>query len=152
MEDADVDNNNRSKQQHQKQITSKLFGVSFSVNKDNNDQEDDKEEEEPTTRMFFPLYDVSETTSFSSPASDDYPKAAHWVGVKFCHSDPPPLTASEEDILDNHHLQPLKKSRRGPRSRSSQYRGVTFYRRTGRWESHIWSLKLISSFSSLVQP
>ncbi|EER96101.1 hypothetical protein BDA96_02G087000 [Sorghum bicolor] len=31
-----------------------------------------------------------------------------------------------------------KKSRRGPRSRSSQYRGVTFYRRTGRWESHIW--------------
>ncbi|XP_017433765.1 ethylene-responsive transcription factor RAP2-7 isoform X6 [Vigna angularis] len=34
--------------------------------------------------------------------------------------------------------QPAKKSRRGPRSRSSQYRGVTFYRRTGRWESHIW--------------
>ncbi|KAI3732887.1 hypothetical protein L1987_64099 [Smallanthus sonchifolius] len=31
-----------------------------------------------------------------------------------------------------------KKSRRGPRSKSSQYRGVTFYRRTGRWESHIW--------------
>lgn len=36
--------------------------------------------------------------------------------------------------------QPVKKSRRGPRSRSSQYRGVTFYRRTGRWESHIWSV------------
>ncbi|XP_061363173.1 ethylene-responsive transcription factor RAP2-7-like isoform X2 [Gastrolobium bilobum] len=34
--------------------------------------------------------------------------------------------------------QRAKKSRRGPRSRSSQYRGVTFYRRTGRWESHIW--------------
>nr|CAB3492694.1 unnamed protein product [Digitaria exilis] len=33
---------------------------------------------------------------------------------------------------------PAKKTRRGPRSRSSQYRGVTFYRRTGRWESHIW--------------
>nr|AAZ95247.1 APETALA2-like protein [Dendrobium crumenatum] len=32
----------------------------------------------------------------------------------------------------------VKKSRRGPRSRSSLYRGVTFYRRTGRWESHIW--------------
>ncbi|KAL1189040.1 AP2-like ethylene-responsive transcription factor SNZ [Cardamine amara subsp. amara] len=31
-----------------------------------------------------------------------------------------------------------KKSRRGPRSKSSHYRGVTFYRRTGRWESHIW--------------
>ncbi|CAA2955301.1 ethylene-responsive transcription factor RAP2-7-like isoform X2 [Olea europaea subsp. europaea] len=31
-----------------------------------------------------------------------------------------------------------RKSRRGPKSKSSQYRGVTFYRRTGRWESHIW--------------
>ncbi|KAL6552889.1 hypothetical protein OROHE_008253 [Orobanche hederae] len=40
----------------------------------------------------------------------------------------------------NHQVQlpQVKKSRRGPRSRSSQYRGVTFYRRTGRWESHIW--------------
>ncbi|XP_022634911.1 ethylene-responsive transcription factor RAP2-7 isoform X1 [Vigna radiata var. radiata] len=44
--------------------------------------------------------------------------------------------ASEQRITPR---QPLvKKSRRGPRSRSSQYRGVTFYRRTGRWESHIW--------------
>lgn len=34
--------------------------------------------------------------------------------------------------------QQVRRSRRGPRSRSSQYRGVTFYRRTGRWESHIW--------------
>uniref|UniRef100_A0A5B6YQL0 Putative ethylene-responsive transcription factor RAP2-7-like isoform X2 n=1 Tax=Davidia involucrata TaxID=16924 RepID=A0A5B6YQL0_DAVIN len=42
--------------------------------------------------------------------------------------------------LHNQHpqQQPVRKSRRGPRSRSSQYRGVTFYRRTGRWESHIW--------------
>ncbi|KAK6942862.1 AP2/ERF domain [Dillenia turbinata] len=37
-----------------------------------------------------------------------------------------------------HQQQMKKKGRRGPRSRSSQYRGVTFYRRTGRWESHIW--------------
>ncbi|CAN0881389.1 APETALA2-like protein 2 [Linum grandiflorum] len=36
------------------------------------------------------------------------------------------------------HKPPAKKNRRGPRSKSSQYRGVTFYRRTGRWESHIW--------------
>ncbi|KAK6152416.1 hypothetical protein DH2020_015051 [Rehmannia glutinosa] len=57
------------------------------------------------------------------------------------------------DLLENRHELPeqriiaqqqqqkkqqAKKSRRGPRSRSSQYRGVTFYRRTGRWESHIW--------------
>lgn len=39
--------------------------------------------------------------------------------------------------------QPVKKSRRGPRSRSSQYRGVTFYRRTGRWESHIWFVAFV---------
>ncbi|KAL1221733.1 AP2-like ethylene-responsive transcription factor SMZ [Cardamine amara subsp. amara] len=40
--------------------------------------------------------------------------------------------------LQRNKQQMVKKSRRGPRSRSSQYRGVTFYRRTGRWESHIW--------------
>ncbi|KAL2227796.1 UNVERIFIED_CONTAM: APETALA2-like protein 3 [Sesamum indicum] len=44
-----------------------------------------------------------------------------------------------EMSANNQMPQPqVKKSRRGPRSRSSQYRGVTFYRRTGRWESHIW--------------
>lgn len=35
-------------------------------------------------------------------------------------------------------VHPAKKGRRGPKSRSSEYRGVTYYRRTGRWESHIW--------------
>ncbi|XP_047311622.1 APETALA2-like protein 1 [Impatiens glandulifera] len=44
----------------------------------------------------------------------------------------------EERMVINKQRQQVKKSRRGPRSRSSQYRGVTFYRRTGRWESHIW--------------
>lgn len=39
-----------------------------------------------------------------------------------------------------------RKGRRGPRSRSSQYRGVTFYRRTGRWESHIWSFSCLHIF------
>ncbi|KAG6485887.1 hypothetical protein ZIOFF_054454 [Zingiber officinale] len=59
------------------------------------------------------------------------------------------LTFSQDDSSSgsqppyNQHLlhqpqQQPKKSRRGPRSKSSQYRGVTFYRRTGRWESHIW--------------
>ncbi|KAL1822677.1 hypothetical protein ACET3Z_009455 [Daucus carota] len=42
------------------------------------------------------------------------------------------------DPLVQQQGQQVKKSRRGPRSKSSQYRGVTFYRRTGRWESHIW--------------
>ncbi|VAI24113.1 unnamed protein product [Triticum turgidum subsp. durum] len=43
-----------------------------------------------------------------------------------------------EELLVAQRMAPAKKTRRGPRSRSSQYRGVTFYRRTGRWESHIW--------------
>ncbi|KAF6993357.1 hypothetical protein CFC21_010261 [Triticum aestivum] len=46
------------------------------------------------------------------------------------HAPPPPPPPAQPPVA--------KKSRRGPRSRSSQYRGVTFYRRTGRWESHIW--------------
>lgn len=55
------------------------------------------------------------------------------VDLSFCRTD---TTARPEvRTLPQQHV---KKSRRGPRSRSSQYRGVTFYRRTGRWESHIW--------------
>ena len=34
---------------------------------------------------------------------------------------------------------PQKRGRRGPLSRSSVYRGVTFYRRTSRWEAHVWT-------------
>ncbi|XP_024186592.1 AP2-like ethylene-responsive transcription factor TOE3 isoform X1 [Rosa chinensis] len=49
---------------------------------------------------------------------------------------PPPPPLAEQRIVPL--PEKVKKSRRGPRSRSSQYRGVTFYRRTGRWESHIW--------------
>ncbi|KAK6142051.1 hypothetical protein DH2020_013880 [Rehmannia glutinosa] len=51
-------------------------------------------------------------------------------------SDPPRMVVQ----LQQQQVQQVqaRKSRRGPRSRSSQYRGVTFYRRTGRWESHIW--------------
>ncbi|XP_073153137.1 APETALA2-like protein 1 [Henckelia pumila] len=41
-------------------------------------------------------------------------------------------------VSEQRHAHLVRKGRRGPRSRSSQYRGVTFYRRTGRWESHIW--------------
>ncbi|XP_074325221.1 floral homeotic protein APETALA 2-like isoform X2 [Apium graveolens] len=87
------------------------------------------------TRQFFPVTESSETMeggSAAGNASTDFPRA-HWVGVKFCHSE---AVGNGEKAADFTH--PLKKSRRGPRSRSSQYRGVTFYRRTGRWESHIW--------------
>lgn len=82
------------------------------------------------TRQFFP---ASEQAAGVSPA---LPRA-HWVGVKFCPGKP---AASDGTAAAAAGAQTAKKSRRGPRSRSSQYRGVTFYRRTGRWESHIWSV------------
>ncbi|XP_062230139.1 APETALA2-like protein 4 [Phragmites australis] len=49
--------------------------------------------------------------------------------------------ASDAGAADPWARPASRKSRRGPRSRSSQYRGVTFYRRTGRWESHIWDCR-----------
>ncbi|KAG6403441.1 hypothetical protein SASPL_135662 [Salvia splendens] len=81
------------------------------------------------TRQFFP-----------GAAEDGGPHGfprAHWVGVKLCQSEPQGSNGGGV-ALGKSVAQPMKKSRRGPRSRSSQYRGVTFYRRTGRWESHIW--------------
>ncbi|KAF8054297.1 hypothetical protein N665_1332s0009 [Sinapis alba] len=90
------------------------------------------------THQFFP--------EMESNVGDDggpglgFPRS-HWFGVKFTQSDlavgsSASKPASVSAVVEP--AQPLKKSRRGPRSRSSQYRGVTFYRRTGRWESHIW--------------
>lgn len=63
------------------------------------------------TRQFFPLDEMADTV----------PRVGH-----FRHSAETSAAAA------------VKRNRRGPRSKSSQYRGVTFYRRTGRWESHIW--------------
>lgn len=86
----------------------------------------------PVTRQFFPLDQDPEMRAVPTGTTQGFPMA-HWVGVKFRQSEP--LTVAKSVEATN----PMKKSRRGPRSRSSQYRGVTFYRRTGRWESHIWS-------------
>ncbi|EPS67325.1 hypothetical protein M569_07449 [Genlisea aurea] len=85
----------------------------------------------PVTRQFFPTEES--VAAEEEEETPNFPRA-HWVGVKFCQSEPNPFFVNSTPET----LQPLKKSRRGPRSRSSQYRGVTFYRRTGRWESHIW--------------
>lgn len=103
----------------------------------------------PVTRQFFPREDDSEagTTSSDHKEATDFPRA-HWVGVKFCQSEPVGAAAA---AAGGGVGAPTKKSRRGPRSRSSQYRGVTFYRRTGRWESHIWFVSpLIRNFLSFI--
>ena len=88
------------------------------------------------TRQFFPMIDArppqTATAIVAHPASINdsrfYP-TPQWTSLPFCHHDAFSVPQA---------VQPSKKSRRGPRSKSSQYRGVTFYRRTGRWESHIW--------------
>lgn len=73
------------------------------------------------TRDLFPANRLGDGTE-SNPGLND---GNNWVDLSFAQQ------------RQQQHQQ-VKKSRRGPRSRSSQYRGVTFYRRTGRWESHIW--------------
>nr|XP_016491208.1 PREDICTED: AP2-like ethylene-responsive transcription factor TOE3 isoform X8 [Nicotiana tabacum] len=96
-----------------------------------NDEKLSSESELPVTRQFFP---VDELEIGADDRSSRFPRA-HWAGVKFYDSE----TSGNLPVGKATELsQPMKKSRRGPRSRSSQYRGVTFYRRTGRWESHIW--------------
>ncbi|KAK7262379.1 hypothetical protein RJT34_29951 [Clitoria ternatea] len=80
---------------------------------------------EVVTRELFPVKGVEEGGSTSRNA---------FVDLSFDRES----GNSEMKMVQVQPQQPAKKSRRGPRSRSSQYRGVTFYRRTGRWESHIW--------------
>nr|CAB3463744.1 unnamed protein product [Digitaria exilis] len=92
------------------------------------------------TREFFP-----------NAGGPPRPPPQHWADMGFFRPEPPRHQQPDIRILPHPHatapavapppVQPpaAKKSRRGPRSRSSQYRGVTFYRRTGRWESHIWA-------------
>ncbi|KAL6507427.1 hypothetical protein OROGR_023622 [Orobanche gracilis] len=119
--------------------SSKIFG--FSVVDDVGDGGDGPCSS-PVTRQFFPLDGKTEMVCGDGRPPTNFPRA-HWVGVKFCQSETHDGGGSaalgKSAMMESADVpQPLKKSRRGPRSRSSQYRGVTFYRRTGRWESHIW--------------
>ncbi|KAB2068017.1 hypothetical protein ES319_A08G001600v1 [Gossypium barbadense] len=79
------------------------------------------------TRELFPATRVGISEGQSSGNNNK------WIDHSFERKE-----ADESLVIRQQPSQTAKKSRRGPRSRSSQYRGVTFYRRTGRWESHIW--------------
>ncbi|KAL2499656.1 Floral homeotic protein APETALA 2 [Abeliophyllum distichum] len=133
IEDASED---EDAERGRKKRSSKIFGFSVAHNNDDDTDPCSSECEPPVTRQFFPV-DESETGATSGDLPLNFPRA-QWFGVKFCKSEPHGGGGGGFGKSAVEVAQPLKKSRRGPRSRSSQYRGVTFYRRTGRWESHIW--------------
>nr|AWM30264.1 AP2 [Ginkgo biloba] len=124
----------------------KIFGFSFSILRDKSPMSNTPNEKLMTcgtendapsgvcvTRQFFPSRNVESSGMLIESRRADKFTGAHWAGSGFCQSED---AAGLSKQIEN--TQRGKKSRRGPRSRSSQYRGVTFYRRTGRWESHIW--------------
>uniref|UniRef100_A0AAT9UTW8 APETALA2-3 n=1 Tax=Huperzia serrata TaxID=355589 RepID=A0AAT9UTW8_HUPSR len=85
------------------------------------------------TRELFPLQPSGPSSSLPDNVKKSASAFTHYVGLNLFQTEPCSRPKSVEASPPA-----SKKSRRGPRSRSSQYRGVTFYRRTGRWESHIW--------------
>jgi len=87
----------------------------------------------PVTRQFFPVEDSDLPVSEAAAGpSSSFPRA-HWVGTKSCQSETLG-TGKSVKVWEK-----MKKRRaRAPPSGNLQYRGVTFNRRKGRWESHIW--------------
>ncbi|KAL1552058.1 APETALA2-like protein 1 [Salvia divinorum] len=102
------------------------------LNNDVIEIEDDPDNDVGNELQLFPIGDSS-----PSPAMV---RAKYWLNLSVPEAGGLELGVSKTQLPASTPVQPpqAKKSRRGPRSRSSQYRGVTFYRRTGRWESHIW--------------
>uniref|UniRef100_A0A2N9IT54 AP2/ERF domain-containing protein n=1 Tax=Fagus sylvatica TaxID=28930 RepID=A0A2N9IT54_FAGSY len=99
-----------------------------------------------TTKELFPVTGGGHTGDFMNwqGQSSSSSSKKSWIDLSFDQSGGSGVPGEVRDIQLQQQppsqpaQPPVKKSRRGPRSRSSQYRGVTFYRRTGRWESHIW--------------
>ncbi|XP_055834170.1 ethylene-responsive transcription factor RAP2-7-like isoform X2 [Solanum dulcamara] len=109
-------------------------GAETSRSCSNNDDEEGYDENRTTrsefvTQQLFPMDNAELNRVHTSQIPD-------WVDRNMDPSNT--VSFREAQQMGRPQQQPVKKSRRGPRSRSSQYRGVTFYRRTGRWESHIW--------------
>ncbi|GFZ20541.1 related to AP2.7 [Actinidia rufa] len=88
------------------------------------------------TRQLFPVSGDGGLTTGHSWASSAVSQT-NQVDLSFNRASPNGL----REVRVPKQQQQAKKSRRGPKSRSSEYRGVTFYRRTGRWESHIWDCR-----------
>ncbi|XP_073311260.1 floral homeotic protein APETALA 2-like isoform X2 [Primulina huaijiensis] len=129
-----LDEEDAAERNASKRSSREIFGFSVANNVDDETGPLSPESELPVTRQFLPADESKMERSTEAPP--DFPRA-HWVGVNFRQPESVGEVKSSGKATEEVE-QPFKKSRRGPRSRSSQYRGVTFYRRTGRWESHIW--------------
>ncbi|KAJ6756000.1 AP2-LIKE ETHYLENE-RESPONSIVE TRANSCRIPTION FACTOR [Salix purpurea] len=97
-----------------------------------NNNDDDHSDRGDRTIQLFPVECGTKNAGGGSTSSPAVQMQRMDLGGSLNYGVPP------EQGIGAQQQKPVKKSRRGPRSRSSQYRGVTFYRRTGRWESHIW--------------
>nr|QNI23742.1 AP2/ERF transcription factor [Camptotheca acuminata] len=112
-------------------------GGEFNNNNAEEGSQNRKTEPEFVTQQLFPVSENGGLTQGHSLASSSTSLLPNCVDLSFNQA----VSGGLQDvrvIQPQKQQQQVKKSRRGPRSRSSQYRGVTFYRRTGRWESHIW--------------
>ncbi|KAK2998249.1 hypothetical protein RJ639_023791 [Escallonia herrerae] len=112
------------------------FAFDFGILRVGSGREEGENRAEFVTRQLFPV----DGGSGGGELTREQSSRPNWVDLTFGQAG-----SGGDGLQDLRVLQPppqqqqqVKKSRRGPRSRSSQYRGVTFYRRTGRWESHIW--------------
>ncbi|OIW13252.1 hypothetical protein TanjilG_14185 [Lupinus angustifolius] len=93
-----------------------------------NKEDENIAHEKELTMTLFPV-----NTDRGGRVSDMKKRKNEWLNLSFAEHD------GQNEVRTLHQKQcQIKKGRRGPRSQSSQFRGVTFYRRTGRWESHIW--------------
>jgi AP2-like factor (euAP2 lineage) len=116
------------------------FAYSFSILKNSSAEELDKCNR---TIQLFPVTGAGEEESDVAGSGLGFGQSLRkeWLDLTSSYGG---VGAKERIVAPQPGEQPqrqqVRKSRRGPRSRSSQYRGVTFYRRTGRWESHIWSV------------
>ncbi|KAG8655308.1 ethylene-responsive transcription factor RAP2-7 isoform X3 [Manihot esculenta] len=117
--------------------TSSLFTFNFGILKVGGGAVTENENVALETKEFFPVGNRKEVGG-DYGNSIGQGTSRNWIDLSFERKQDIGNGEVREVRVVQPPAQHVKKSRRGPRSRSSQYRGVTFYRRTGRWESHIW--------------
>ncbi|QCE05544.1 AP2-like factor [Vigna unguiculata] len=129
---ADEDSSNNSSPLIFDILKKERGGSEFDAATEANKEQNMAEKGEIVTRTLFPV-----TSSDKGGRVPDL-KSGLWGKTQLLNLSFPESDEQNGQRNLQQKLPHVRKNRRGPRSRSSQYRGVTFYRRTGRWESHIW--------------